>query len=275
MKLSVITINLNNKDGLKKTIQSVINQTFTDYEFIIIDGLSQDGSTDIIKQYDKDITYWISEKDSGIYNAMNKAIKQASGEYLYFLNSGDKLASNNVFEQIFDKTHEHSFICGNYITEHKGDFKKEEPYKNRDWRLSLYDLYAGYLCHQAFFIHRDNFMQYGLYDESLRIVADWKLFYQAIAIDQKPVLYKDTDIVYYNLEGLSSAIGGDAIFAEKRKVINELLPKDLAEKIDRMCYLEKNGFVTDIIKSRKWIYNLFRVFVKLGKTFGFIKYHWS
>ncbi len=272
MKLSVITINLNNKDGLKETIESVFSQTFTDYELIIIDGASLDGSVDIIKQYENNIAYWISEKDSGVYNAMNKGIKQAKGKYYYFLNSGDKLVSKDVFRQIFNTNPQYPFICGNYVTEHKGVLKKEEPYKNRDWRFSLYDLYASFLCHQAFFIHQSNFTQYGLYDESLRIVADWKLFYQAIAIDQKYVDFKDVDIVYYNLEGLSSAIGGDTILSEKRTVIEKLLTKEIAKKIDRMYYLERNGFVTDIMKSKRWIYNGFRIFVKLGRTLGFINY---
>ena len=275
MKLSVITINLNNKDGLKETIESVISQTFTDFEFIVIDGKSEDGSADIIRQYQDKITYWVSEKDSGIYNAMNKGIKQASGDYYYFLNSGDKLVSNDVFERIFDSDPHIDFICGNFITELKGDLKKEEPYKNRDWSFSLYDFYAGFLCHQAFFIHADNFAKYGLYDENLRTLSDQKLFYQAIAIDRAPVLYKDIDIVYYNLEGFSSYIGPELILSEKRLVYHQLLSKEVADKIDRMYYLERYGFVTDIMRSKKWIYNCFRIFVKLGRTFGFIKYHWS
>lgn len=272
MKLSVITINLNNKDGLKKTIESIVSQNFSDYEFIVIDGESTDGSVDIIKQYEDKITYWVSEKDTGVYNAMNKGIKQAKGEYYYFLNSGDKLVSDNVFSTIFENNPHDSFICGNFIAEHKGDLQKDESYKNRNWNFSLYDLYAGFLCHQAFFIKADNFEKYGLYDEDYKIVSDWKLFYQAIAIDRAPVLYKDVDIVYYNMEGYSSWIGGDTILAEKRAVIHQLLPHQTATKIDRLYYLERHGFVTDIMKSKKWIYNGFRAFAKIGKIFGFIKH---
>ena len=90
--ISIITINLNNKDGLKRTIESVINQNkFDIIEYIIIDGGSTDGSVDIIKEYNDKITYWVSEKDKGIYNAMNNGIKASSGDYLLFLNSGDHL----------------------------------------------------------------------------------------------------------------------------------------------------------------------------------------
>ena len=87
MKLSIITVNRNNKDGLEKTIRSVIRQTSHDYEYIIIDGASTDGSPEIIRNYEENITYWISEPDTGIYNAMNKGIRKAQGDYCLFLNS--------------------------------------------------------------------------------------------------------------------------------------------------------------------------------------------
>ena len=91
MKLSIITINLNNREGLQKTIESVISQTFRDFEWIVIDGGSTDGSAELIKQYAAHFAYWVSESDKGIYNAMNKGIRQAKGEWLQFLNSGDQL----------------------------------------------------------------------------------------------------------------------------------------------------------------------------------------
>ena len=100
MKYSIITINYNNRDGLEKTIQSVINQTCQDFEFIIIDGGSTDGSVDIIKKYNDRINYWVSEPDKGIYNAMNKGILQAHGEYLNFMNSGDCFFDNEVLNKV-------------------------------------------------------------------------------------------------------------------------------------------------------------------------------
>lgn len=115
MKLSIITINLNNKDGLEKTIESVVSQTFTDYEFIIIDGGSTKGDVELIKEYENKISYWVSEKDSGIYNAQNKGIKQARGEYLYFLNSGDALYENTTLEKVFKNDPHDPFICGSFI----------------------------------------------------------------------------------------------------------------------------------------------------------------
>ena len=100
MKYSIITINYNNKDGLEKTILSVLGQTCHDYEYIIIDGGSTDGSVDVIKKYANRIDYWVSEPDSGRYPAMNKGINQAKGDYLNFMNSGDTFYSSTVLVDI-------------------------------------------------------------------------------------------------------------------------------------------------------------------------------
>ena len=101
--ITIITINLNNKNGLKRTIESVINQTYRDkMQYIIIDGDSNDGSKEIINQYKDNIDYWVSEKDNGLYNAMNKGIQAATNDYCLFLNSGDYLSENNVIQTIYD-----------------------------------------------------------------------------------------------------------------------------------------------------------------------------
>ena len=113
--LSIITINLNNADGLERTIESVLNQTYNDYEYIIIDGASNDKSVEIIKKYSHRVTHWISEKDSGIYNAMNKGIKLANGKYCQFLNSGDLLFDNNTLSNIFKSSHNDDIIYGNIM----------------------------------------------------------------------------------------------------------------------------------------------------------------
>ena len=111
-KLSIITINLNNAAGLRKTIESVVNQTFTDYEYLIIDGGSTDGSVEVIKEFADKITYWVSEPDKGIYNAMNKGILKARGEYLQFLNSGDWLVDNEVLFRVFSLNHFEDILYG-------------------------------------------------------------------------------------------------------------------------------------------------------------------
>lgn len=101
MKLSIITVNYNDAKGLQRTIESVLCQTFHDYEFIVIDGGSTDGSVEVIKRYEKYIDYWVSEQDGGIYPGMNKGLRQAKGEYVNFMNGGDCYHSSDVLEKIF------------------------------------------------------------------------------------------------------------------------------------------------------------------------------
>lgn len=271
MKLSIITINLNNKDALQKTIDSVIFQTFTDYEFIIIDGGSKDGSVDIIKNYADRVTYWVSEQDKGIYNAMNKGIKQAKGEYCYFLNSGDLLSEKDSLLKIFEDDPHESFICGDFITDHKGIAKNESPYRERDWNYALYDIYTGDLCHQAFFIKTAMFAKYGAYDESLKITADWKLFLLAIGINKESVLYKEIYIVIYNMEGLSSAIGGQIIKKERKLICKQYLSNYIINKFDRLHFLENNAYIIDCVHSKKWFYYTFHAFRKIMRNIGLLK----
>lgn len=273
MKLSIITINLNNKEGLLKTIESVIHQTFTDYEFIIIDGKSTDGSVDVIEQYKDKITYWVSEPDTGIFNAMNKGVRLARGEYQYFLNTGDRLVSNDVLEKMFEGDPHDSFICGNVIEEHRdGSFKKDDSYKYRDWGTQLYEMYGNHhVCHQAFFIKSDNFTKYGEYDESLSVTGDWKFFFVALGINREPVLYKDIGLVIYNMEGISSWIGGTVISKEKRKVFQDTLSENLINRYDRLYELESNAYIIDFVLSKKWIYYWFHAFRKIVRKLGLAK----
>src|SRR5659263_50658 len=101
MKVSIITVNLNNDDGLPKTIESILSQSFIDYEYLIIDGGSTDNSLDILIKYANRITYWVSEPDKGIYNAMNKGIAHATGEWIIFMNSGDVFRNDEVLANVF------------------------------------------------------------------------------------------------------------------------------------------------------------------------------
>lgn len=268
MKLSVITINLNNKEGLQQTIDSVVGQTFVDYEFIVIDGQSTDGSLDIIEKNKDNISQWLSEPDTGVYQAMNKGIELAKGEYLYFLNSGDRLYSDLVFEKMFADQPQGAFICGNFYTENRGELVLNTPYKDRDWTFALYDIYSTYLCHQAFFIHRSNFEKYGKYSEDLKISADWELFLMAIGVHREAVDYRDVDMVIYNQEGLSSTIGGQFIYQEKKKVARRRLSVKLADQLDRMYYLEQNGYVVDTVKNSGLLSFLVRIYCWLKRSFS-------
>ena len=116
MKLSIITINYNNARGLERTIKSVICQTFTNYEYIIVDGGSTDGSLEVINKYADHISKWVSEPDEGIYNAMNKGTRMASGEYFNYMNSGDCFCDAHVLEDNGDiGLYNPCFFCGNFF----------------------------------------------------------------------------------------------------------------------------------------------------------------
>lgn len=176
MKISIITINLNNKDGLKKTIESVINQTYFDkVEYIIIDGGSTDGSIEIIEKYKDKLAYYISEKDNGIYNAMNKGISASTSDYLLFLNSGDYLKENNVLERTFPYL-EYDFVYGNEwkVNErYKGPYEAKYPDK-----LDESFFRRTSLPHQSTFIKAE-LLKEKPYSEDFKIISDWKFFIEA------------------------------------------------------------------------------------------------
>ena len=195
-KLSIITVNLNNAEGLRKTIESVVNQTFNDYEYIIIDGGSTVGSVDIIKQYADKITYWVSEPDKGIYNAMNKGIKVAKGEYCYFLNSGDYLKNNFILNTIFSKKINKDYIYGNIeLNNYTLKYPKD---------LTFYFFFTNTICHQAIFIKSNLFKKFGFYDEKLTIVADWEFYLRTFILANSTYIYLDETISVYDTNGMSS-----------------------------------------------------------------------
>ena len=177
MKFSIITINFNHRDGLQKTIESVINQTYSDYEYIIIDGGSDDGSVEVIKEYSDKITYWVSERDKGIYNGMNKGITKANGTYINFMNSGDVFYSKDTLEKVCSLMDDSDFIIGK---DYNKDPDTGEVFTTiLPSRISMAAFYMWTLPHQSAFIRRSLF-DHSPYDESLRIVADWKFYMDKI-----------------------------------------------------------------------------------------------
>ncbi len=174
MKISVITINRNNRPGLESTIKSVFEQTFTDFEYIVIDGASTDGSVEIIEKYSDRLKYWVSEPDKGIYNAMNKGIRQANGEYLLFLNSGDVLYDPSIFRGFSEAAYLEDIIYGDVIFEGQA-----VPLIMPD-KITLETFLGPSIGHNASFIKGELFSKYGLYNEENRIVSDLEFFLNAI-----------------------------------------------------------------------------------------------
>ena len=252
-KISIITVNLNNRDGLQKTIESVILQTYSNIEYLIIDGASQDGSIDIIKKYEKNLAYWTSEKDQGVYDAMNKGIKHSTGDYLLFLNSGDSLAGSTAIEQLIQSGENKDIIYGNvnYIFD---TFIQKSDYP----RYLTFDYFIfNTLPHPATLIKKDVFEKAGLYDISLPISADWKLFLTAIF--QYNCSYKLVDIIVsdFYMNGMSCTDQAKITVEEEKKRIFE---EEFPELLNIIDAYRKIRF----IESSKLI-NLLR-------KFGFLQY---
>ena len=225
MILSIITINYNNVEGLRKTLASVAEQTYRDIEHIIVDAASADGSVDIIKEYADKASYpviWSSKKDKGIYDGMNSGIKKATGDYIQILNSGDILASPDVTERMISALPgEADILYGNMI---KKDYATGEVTgKSGEIEYSLRQYYSATLNHDCCYIRRDLFDTYGLYDENLKIVSDWKWFLQAIGLGNVKPLYTDIDVTIFDTSGISES-NLELRNRERRQVLEDVLP---------------------------------------------------
>lgn len=215
MKLSIITVNYNDAEGLERTIQSVISQTYHDYEFIIIDGGSTDGSVDVIKKYESHIDNWVSEPDGGIYPGMNKGLHKAKGEYVNFMNGGDRYHSEDVLEKIFALETNAEIITGAHA---------ENGLRNVGKRgVTMLDLYKWAIDHQASFIRRDVALRHP-YDEKYRIVSDWKFFIEALIFDNCSFYYTDTIVVDVDMKGISNT-NYTLDMQEREAVLRELFPE--------------------------------------------------
>ncbi|MDR1091146.1 MAG: glycosyltransferase [Prevotella sp.] len=269
MKVSVITVNYNNATGLEKTIKSVISQSYRDFEYIVIDGGSTDGSREILESFSDQITYWVSEPDKGIYNAMNKGIRQAKGEYLHFLNSGDMYAGEDVLNRAFSGKKYNAHILRGMQTPHT---YRWDNFGDRN--VTLYDLYVDALRHQATFIKRQLFDKYGLYDENYKIVSDWKFFLKAI-IAGEPTAFLNFDVMVFDMNGISSnPANQDAMYKERESVLEELLPEAIRYDYNRLIRQDKQTkedapyyYIIDFVKRNRFPYFCIRVLNKIYKTF--------
>lgn len=218
MKYSIITINYNNNKGLKKTLESVASQSYSDFQYIVIDGGSKDGSAETIKEYAKYIDYWVSEKDKGIYHAMNKGIAQANGEYCLFMNSGDSFYDSYVLEKIAKLNCNEDILVGKVVTMET----KHQIFLPPLREISLYYLYSENIPHQGTFIKTKLLRKYP-YDETLQIVSDWKFFVQTIIIDNCSFKYIDEFVSQFDMEGISTS-NPERTWKEKEQVLAEIFP---------------------------------------------------
>ena len=236
MKLSIITINRNNAAGLEKTMQSVAVQTFKEFEYIVVDGASTDDSVETVKKLEPQFAHlkWVSEPDTGIYNAMNKGIRMASGDYIQILNSGDSLAAADVTERMLNALEEKgnpSILYGNMVKCFPdGRRYVDNGYGGQEVTFLLF--YLGTLNHDPTYIRRDLFGKYGYYDESLKIVSDWKWFMEAIIQGGEKPEYVDINVTLFDMTGVSES--NSALVKEEREaVLRQAYPPALLADYER------------------------------------------
>ena len=305
MKLSIITITYNNAEGLQRTIDAVQSQTYRDFEHIIVDGGSTDGSVKIIEAYASDMAHmasgsvlmgsngdfvavdsqdstlangaqphevtqpaastqpsikWISEKDKGVYDAQNKGIAIAQGEYCYFLNAGDTFCNEHVLELIFKPltfnlsplTSTPDILYGNEIIV-DGNGQRVGIARGVE-NPSFVDLYNSCMKHQASFIRRELFDKYGMYDAAMRICSDFDWFFRVIAFhDDVTLQYMDVDIAYFENTGLSYH-APELCAKERQQILNrymsKLLQRDYAVfgKYPRLSRVGENKMVKLLLR---------------------------
>lgn len=228
MILSIITINRNNAAGLEKTLQSVAAQTFNEFEYIVVDGASTDGSVDVIKRFEPQIAHmnWISEPDSGIYNAMNKGIRMVSGDYIQILNSGDCLAADDVTERMLSALEKAGYppiLYGNMVKCFPdGHTLVDQSFEGRD--ITMLNMFVGALNHSPAYIRRDMFEKYGFYDEQLKIVSDWKWYLQVIILNGEKPRYVDLNVTLFDMTGISET-NKELLKKERKQVMEQTFPK--------------------------------------------------
>lgn len=263
MKLTIITINFNNAEGLRKTMESVLAQTSRDFEYIVVDGASTDSSCQVINELISDQRLvisdefkngdevvngipvrWVSEPDLGIYNAMNKGIRMAKGEYVQFLNSGDILASNDVTERMLyqinsevvatKQQEDPSIFYGNMLKDMPKGLLRDKGFAGR--QPTMQDFYTGTLNHSPAYIPRILFERYGTYDENLKIVSDWKWYLEVIIFHSVSVRYVDVDVTLFDMSGISNS-NRSLELDERNKVLQNLLVKGILDDYEVNTFL--------------------------------------
>ncbi len=255
MKYSIITVNLNNANGLKETIDSIVNQTCCDYEYLIIDGGSTDDSLSIIKQYKDQIDYWVSEPDKGIFNAMNKGINVSHGDYLIFMNSGDCFNNGKVLEETLP------YLGADFVI---GQIESKNNQKIMNYELSdisMMTFYKGAIPHQATF-HKRSLFDNSLYDEKLKISSDWKFFFQKIILENASYNLMPVVVCSFDTGGISNT-NTEWAAKERNQIISESLPVRVIKDYER--YKDKECEMLELIPQFKYTRTINKVITGFAK----------
>jgi glycosyltransferase involved in cell wall biosynthesis len=200
--VSIITVCYNAADSIEKTIISVLSQSHQNIEYIIVDGKSSDDTIDIVKKYEKKISKIISEADDGIYHAMNKAVKYAHGDWIYFLNSGDLLYNNEIVQNVMNSYIENKtveIIYGDIVVYDHGDHELQEMYRSTSFHIMT----RGGINHQAIFAKTKLFQQSEPFDLNYRVFADYNWLLKSVYVCGAKLHYISQPIALYQKDGFS------------------------------------------------------------------------
>jgi glycosyltransferase involved in cell wall biosynthesis len=230
MKISIITVVFNNKRYIERAILSVLNQTYKNIEYIVVDGGSTDGTLDIIEKHRNEINYFISEPDRGLYDAMNKGIKKASGDWVIMLNSDDHYVSNDAIRRVAEVLDNSGKNFYYFTMVHEMPNGEKRTYKHPINWLNKFKLwYSAYIPHMTLFVMKKQYDEIGLYDTNFKIAADHDLILRLLK-KYKPV-FCDIPLTIMRIGGVSSE-NEEITFRDFRDVtIKNGLPKWLAEII--------------------------------------------
>lgn len=252
MKISVVTVCYNAVDTIEETMRSVLDQTYPDVEYIVIDGSSTDGTVDIIKKYSDRLAYWVSEPDNGIYDAMNKGIKVATGDYINFMNAGDTFVSSDILNNVVNNidTGVILLICNWYDVTKYGIMERNA--------LDIRYLKRSIICsHQALFISLEYHKKH-LYDIRFKFCADYKFVYDAYYKDYSQIKYAPVYVANYIHDEGFSANNIYKLEREKQKIWdgNKLINRIIIEWINcrrfLWCQLSKILPVNIICRYNKY-----------------------
>ena len=238
MKISIITSVYNNKNTIIDAIESILNQTYNNIEYIVVDGASSDGTVDVIQKYKDNIATFVSERDKGIYDGLNKGISLATGDVIAFLHSDDLYASNDVIQMIVDEFQKDKSLDGVYgdlIYTPKGDTSKVLRYwKSREFNVEL--LKKGWMpAHPTFFVKKEVYDKYGSFDLNFKISGDYDFMLRVLS---SAIKVKYIPKVFYKMR-----MGGES---------NKSLKNIIQKSREDLLALKKNnvgGFFTLLIKN--------------------------
>ena len=226
MRVSIITITFNDLKGLRETYRSIKGQTMRDYEWIVVDGGSTDGTKQFLEEHDSELAWWCSEPDKGVYNAQNKGTQHARGEYCIYMNSGDSFFSDDVLGKIFEKETDADIIYGDWMLR----FENGKTRLGRAPKVAdLLYFFGENMCHQAMLI-RTEALKSRPYDETFRIYADWEEWL-ALYMQGKTFERRDITVCNFLVGGISTGDeAAPSLKAERKAEIKRIQERYYSEQ---------------------------------------------